>query len=166
MALHPLPVRLNQAGSDTVGPTGVEKVSYRIEGLLQLTDWGLILDWSETRTTARVSMMGEVGTDVEELPPQTVEVPIEQIASVWVIGGWWRPQLEIRVKGLDVLRGVPGARGVTLRLAIQRRDRSLARAHAIEINEMAAAAELLPPDDSRGFEAPTTDPGTTDPGNR
>src|SRR5262245_32054161 len=81
MALHPLPIKLKQAGSDTVGLTKVESVSYRAEGLLHLTDWGLVLEWTNTRTTQRVSMMGEVATDVEELPLQTVEIPFEEIAS-------------------------------------------------------------------------------------
>jgi hypothetical protein len=140
MALHPLPVQLNQAGSDTVKIAGVESVSYRTEALLHLVDWGFILEWSTTRTTQRVSMLGEVGTDVEELPKQTVEVPIEDVATIKLLG-WWRPQLEIRTKGLDVLRGVPGAQGATVRVKVERRERSLARAYAIEITEMAAAAE-------------------------
>jgi hypothetical protein len=161
MALHPLPIQLNHVGSDTVGLTAIESVSYRAEGLLHLSDWGLILEWTNTRTTQRVSMMGEVGTDVEELPLETVEVPFEDVASVRMIGGWWRPQLEIRVKGLDVFRGVPGVKGVTLRLRVERRDRSLARAYTIEINELARAAELRPPDDPRRFNPGDTEPGAT-----
>jgi hypothetical protein len=163
MELHPLPVQLQQAGSDTVGLTKVESVSYRAVGLLHLTDWGLILEWTSTRTTERVSMMGEVTTDVEELPLQTVEIPYEAIASVRRFGGWWRPQIEIRVKGLSVLRGVPGVNGVALQLRIERRDRSLARAYTIEINERASVAELGPPDDPQRFEPGDTDPGSEPP---
>lgn len=143
MALHPLPVQLTQVGSESIGTAAIESVSYRTEGLLHLADWGFVLEWTKTRTTQRVSMVGEIGTDVEELPQETVEVPIEDVASIRLIG-WWRPQLEIRVKGLDVLRGVPGVQGVTVRLKVERRDRSLARAYAIEIAEMAAAAEQGP----------------------
>src|SRR5580765_6950374 len=130
MALHPLPVRLNQMGSQTVGPAAVESVSYRTEGLLHLTDWGLILEWSKTRTTQRVTMIGEVGTDVEEFPPEAIEMRIEDIAGASVIGGWWRrrPQIELRARGLEVFRGIPGVHGATLRFPIERRDRSLARA--------------------------------------
>jgi len=141
MALHPLPVRLKLAPTDTVGPTGVESVSYRAEGLLHLMDWGIVLEWSETRTTERVSVE-RIGTDVEHLPAETVEVPFEQLVEAWVIGGWWWPQLELRARELGAFIGVPGVRGVTLRLRIHRRDRSLARAIAIEIRERAAAAEL------------------------
>jgi hypothetical protein len=48
---------------------------------------------------------------------------------------------------------------VALELQIERRDRSLARAYTIEINERASVAELGPPDDPRRFEAGDTDPG-------
>ena len=152
-------------GSQKVSLGDVESVSYRAEGLLHLTDWGLILEWSKTRTTQRVTMMGEVGTNVDELPPEVVEMRIEDIAGASMIGGWWwrRPQIELRARGLEVFRGIPGSRGATIRFPIERRDRSLARAFAIEINELSAAAELRPPDERGRFEAGTTDPGT-DPG--
>ena len=152
MALHPLPIRLKHAGSDTVGFDGVESVSFRSEGLLHLMDWGIVLEWNQTRTTERVSMAG-VATDVEELPLEAVEVPIELLVDARVIGGWWRPQIELRARGLDAFSGIPGVRGGTLRLLVHRRDRSLSRAIAIEIRERAAAAEL-------GFEERTPlDPG-------
>ncbi|MCC7133439.1 MAG: hypothetical protein IT352_12350 [Gemmatimonadales bacterium] len=140
MALHPLPVQLNQLGSNTVGTAAIESVSYRTEGLLHLADWGFLLEWTTTQTTQRVSMVGEVGTDVKQLPKESVEVPFEDVASIRLVG-WWHPRLEIRAKGLDVFAGVPGAQGVNVWLRVERRDRSLARAHAIEIGERAAAAD-------------------------
>ena len=153
MALHPLPVQLNEAPSTTVERTKVETVSYRTEGLLHITDWGVVLEWNKTRTTQRVSMVGEVATDVEELPGETVEVPIDGIAEVRLIGGWWRRrrELEVRVKGLDFLRGVPGAQGVTLRLGFERRDRQPRSGLRNRDQRACRGRRLRPPDDPRRF---------------
>lgn len=141
MSLDPLPFRLHPTGSDTIGFEGIESVSYRLNGLLRLADRSVTLEWTGTRTTEQVSL-DKVGTDVDKLPLQWFELPFGRIAGAWVIGGWWGPRLELRARGFDDLDGMPSKRGVTLRLRIQRRDRGLARAIALEIEARAAATVL------------------------
>jgi hypothetical protein len=141
LAPDPLPFRLGVTGRDTVGADGIESVSYRVNGTLRLEEGNIVLEWTGTRTLDRVSLDG-IGTDVIELPVDRFELPIERIAGMWVIGGWWAPRLELRARAPEDLDGVPATRGVTLRLRIRRRDRTLARAVASEI----AAHRLEVPD--------------------
>lgn len=141
MSLNPLPFRLHPHGSDTIGFEGIESVSYRLDGLLRLADQSVTLEWTGTRTTEQVSL-DKIGTDVDKLPLDWFELPFRRIAGAWLIGGWWRPRLELRARGYDDLAGVPSRRGVTLRLRIHRRDRGLARAIASEIEARVAATVL------------------------
>ena len=132
MILEPLPFRLNPTGRDTVAFEGIESVTYRLDGFLRLTDEGVTLEWSGTRRTEQVSL-DKVGTDVVELPPDWLELPFTRIDGAWVLGGWWWPRIELRALALEDFDGVPAARGVTLSLRIQRRDRGLALEIASEI---------------------------------
>lgn len=141
MSLNPLPFRLHPTGRDTIGLEGIASVSYRLSGFLRLADQGVALEWTGTRTTEQVSL-DRIGTDLDELPLERFELPFGRIAGAWVIGGWWRPRFELRAWGSADLNGVPSTRGVTLPLRIHRRDRSLARAVALEITERVAVAEL------------------------
>lgn len=139
MGLDPLPFRLKSPGWDHAGLGGIESVSYQIDGIMHVDDQAVTLEWTRTRTTEQVSFE-KVGTEVDELPLEWLELPYERLAGAWVIGGWWWPRLELRARGFEDFEGVPAARGVTLRLAIQRRDRALARAIAAEIAVQVAAA--------------------------
>lgn len=130
--LNPLPFRLGPPGKDTIDLEGIKSVSYRLDGLLHLTDDGITLEWTETRTVEEVSL-DRVGTDVDEAGTVSLEVPMERLAGAWVIGGWWWPRLELRARGFEDFEQVPGVRGVTLSLRIHRRDRALANAIAGEI---------------------------------
>jgi hypothetical protein len=85
--------------------------------------------------------LDRVGTDVAEVASDWLDLPFERIAAAWVIGGWWRPQLEIRTRSIEDLEDVPAARGITLRLRIHRRDRRLALAIAAEIEARFQAEE-------------------------
>ena len=138
-SLNPLPFRLNVPGRDTVGLGGIESVSYRVSGLLRLADQSVTLEWTGTRTTEQVTL-DKIGTDVDEFPLEWMELPFGRIAGAWVIGGWWWPRFELRALGKNDFIGVPSTRGVTLRLRIHWRDRSLAAALASEIEARVAAA--------------------------
>jgi hypothetical protein len=141
MSLNPIPFRLKVPGRDAVEWGGIESVSYRVDGLLRLADKSVILEWTGTRTTQEVSF-DKIGTDVDELPPQWLELPFGRIAGAWVVGGWWWPRLELRARGLEDFIGVPATHGVTLRLRIHRRDRGLARTIVFEIERRVAATLL------------------------
>jgi len=141
MPLNPLPFRLHPTGRDRIGFEGIESVSYRLSGLLRLADQSVILEWTGTRTTEQVSL-DKVGTDVDQLPMEWFELPFGRIAGVWVVGGWWRPRLELRAREDSDFTGMPSSRGVTLPLRIHRRDRGLARAIASAIDARVAATAL------------------------
>jgi hypothetical protein len=112
---------------------GIESVSYQVHGLLHLTDDAVRLEWTGTRSVEQVSL-DRVGTDVQELPEEWLEVPYDRLAGAWVIGGWWWPQLELRAHSPEDFIDMPATRGVTLRLRLRRGDRDLAREIASEIN--------------------------------
>ena len=137
MTLKPLPFKLSAPGRDSMGLDGIESVSYKADGLLHLTDTGLLLEWTETRTSEKVSLE-RVGTDVTTFENELLELPFDRLAGAWVIGGWWGPRFELRAVTLDDLAGAPGARGVTLVLRIHRRDREIAKAIAEEIQKRIA----------------------------
>ena len=132
MPLKPLPFRLTPTGRDTFAFEGIESVSYRLDGILYLADQSVTLEWTGTRRTEQVSL-DKVGTVVDELPLEWLELPFDRLAAAWVIGGWWWPRLELRARGVEDFEGVPAARGITLRLRIHRRDRALALEIASEI---------------------------------
>ena len=112
-----------------MGFSGIESVSHRAGGILRLTEQGVTLEWAEVQTVQQVSLE-RVGTDVNELAPDWLELPSERIAGAWLVGGWWAPRLDLRAREIEDFEGMPGVRGVTLSLRIHRRDRPLASAIA------------------------------------
>jgi hypothetical protein len=124
-----------------MGFSGIESVSHRADGILRLTEQGVTLEWAEVQTVQQVSLE-RVGTDVNELPPDWLELPSERIAGAWLVGGWWSPRLDLRARGMEDFEGVPGVRGVTLGLRIHRRDRPLASAIARAIASRVEARQL------------------------
>ncbi len=127
--LAALPFRLKRPGWDSMGLGGIESVSHRAEGLLRVTEYGVTLEWAEVQTVQQVSLE-HIGTDVTDLPPEWLELPIDRIAGAWVVGGWWSPRLDLRAQAIEDFKGVPAVRGVTISLRIHRRDRPLANAIA------------------------------------
>ena len=117
---------------------GIESLSYQVAGTVRLTDDGLELTWTETETSQRVSLE-RLGTDVGDLGEESLDLTNAQLAGAWVVGGWWRPRLELRVQHTDDLDHMPAARGVTVMLRIERRDRALAAAIAAEIRKRTGA---------------------------
>jgi len=124
-----------------MGFGGIESVSHRADGILRVTEQGVALEWTEVQTVQQVSL-DRVGTDVNELPPEWLELPSERFAGAWLVGGWWSPRLDLRAREIEDFEGVPGVRGVTLSLQIHRRDRPLARAIAQAIASRNEARHL------------------------
>ena len=139
--LGPLPFRLKRPGWDSIGFSGIESVSHRADGILRVTEQGVTLEWAEVQTIQQVSLE-RVGTDVNELTPDWLELPSERIAGAWLVGGWWSPRLDLRAREMEDFEGVPGVRGVTLSLRIHRRDRPLASAIAQAIASRIEARQL------------------------
>ena len=127
MTSEPLPFRLALPDDDHWGFTGIEHTAYTITGLLHLSEDALFLEWAERRKVERFTWT-RIGTDHEEFPVETLEIPLDWIASLEVIGGWWMPRVRLRARRLDTFEGVPGAEPGRLVLVIARRDRALAAA--------------------------------------
>jgi hypothetical protein len=128
----PVPFRLKIPERGTVAVDGIESVSYQLEGLIHLADDIVTVEWTGTEATDRLSW-SKIGTDVEYLPAEYVDIPVDWVSDVRVHGGWWRPRLELRTRRADALAGVPSSRGGAVDLCLRRRDRELARVMAAAI---------------------------------
>lgn len=140
--LNPLPFRLSLPGEDSVKLSGFRSISYNIEGLLHVSDLVVTVEWTGTQTTEQFTFE-KVGTDVDKLPIDWVEIPASEISDARVYRYWWSPCLELRSRRLDTFDDIPSARSAILRLKINRRDRAHARDMAIAINEASADAALV-----------------------
>ena len=126
MALEPLPFSIRLPNDDHFGLTGTESTKFRIDGLLHITEPSLFVEWAETRTIERFSL-GRVGTDIEELPVEMLEIPLDWISALRLIGGWWAPRIQLQARRLDAFESIPGGHPGSVTLWIKRRDRDLAR---------------------------------------
>lgn len=136
----PLPFKLKIPGEDTIDWRGVRSISYRLDGLLSLSDDVLTLEWKARRHTEHVGI-GGVKDVVDESPIGTLQIPRELIARAW-ISGWFRPRLQMWARQIDAFEGIPSARPGMLSLRIRRQDRRLAHAVA---EALTASQPVLPP---------------------
>lgn len=141
--IESLPFHLRVPGEDVVDLQGARSVSYRVEGLLHFVGATLTLEWAGTRTTQRASLT-RMGTEVEPLPLELLEVPASWLAEVRLRGGWWLPRLELRARRLDAFDALPAARPGVASLRVRRRHLALARAMAAAIEAARAEALLAP----------------------
>jgi hypothetical protein len=140
----PLPFKLKIPGEDTIDWQGVRSISYRLDGLLSLSDDAVTLEWKARRHTEHVGI-GGVKDVVDESPIGTMEISRALIARVRVVG-WFRPRLQMWARQIDAFEGIPSARPGMLSLRIRRPDRRLARAVAEALTPSQSA---LPPGGSQ-----------------
>ncbi len=129
----PLPFLLPVPRYDTLDHRGARSITYRVDGLLQLEEDRLALEWVETERIQQVSLTG-VRTNRESLPREVLEVPLTWIAEARLVGGWWMPRLELRAHRLDAFDGLLSGCAGVLRLRIPRRYRRQAAAMVAAIN--------------------------------
>lgn len=150
--VEPLPFRIKVPDEEEWGFTGFVQTETSVTGLLHASDDALFLEWVERQKTERFTL-GEVGTDHEEFPVEMLEIPLDWVASVEVVGGWWLPRVRLRARRLDAFDGIPGAEPGRLMLVISRRDRAIAAALASAVSTRVpdlaaarpAATRRLPP---------------------
>ena len=110
-----------------------------VRGLASVRGAELVLEWSGT---TRVSEVRGFAADVrrEPFPAGRRAIPLAALASIRRRGWWWRPRVELRVRELEALDGVPGADGSSLRLLVDHAD--LECAGRLVITTQATAREL------------------------
>jgi hypothetical protein len=114
--------------------------TFKVHGVLQCHEDRVVLEWAVTASTGEVDGM-DVKMDVQELPVEVLELPLDRLYEVKVHTGWWRPHLTLTANDLRLLKGIPGADGSSLRLFIERADRPLAVHIAGDINDAIRRAQ-------------------------
>lgn len=129
--MEAIPFTLKVPGKDDMTWSEIASTSYRFRGFLRLDADQLLLEWAGSAEVEEVSLAG-VRTERIPLPTESLAVPLSEIRTLRLAGGWIRPHLEITGNNLDLLRYVPGEEGGRLRLWLARRDRGAARRLAAE----------------------------------
>ncbi len=125
-SFDPLPFKLSVAGHDDIDGLDVVSLSVKVDGMAHWSEGVLTLEWAETQYIDEVSLVS-VRSEVVPQPPLAVDIPVEVLAGATVVGGWWRPRVELRARYLDTFAHIPGARPGRLSLRISRQDRALAK---------------------------------------
>ncbi len=147
--MDPLPFTLRVRGHDVIDGLDVFSISVKVEGMASWApDTGLTLEWAETQHIDEVSF-ARVSSDVVSQPPLAIDIAVDELAGAAVLGGWWRPRLELKGRYLDTFTHVPGSEPGRVALWIRRRDRGLANQLAATLAHAIADRALVP----------TTDPG-------
>ncbi len=124
--MEAIPFTLKVPGRDDMTWSEIASTSYRFGGLLRLEADALLLEWTGSAAVEEVGFTG-VRTEQIALPSESLTVPLSEIRSLRLAGGWIRPHLEITANDLDLLRYVPSEDGGRVRLWLARRDRGAGR---------------------------------------
>lgn len=140
--VDPLPFQIKVPGYDAFDAQGILSITIKLEGLLNVTDEVVLLEWKATRQIDSVSLSG-IRDEVDESPVGRCEIPVDLILEARLRGGWWSPRLELRARRLDVFQDIPTAQNGIAKLRIRRHDRNRARTvcAAIEGAQRGAQAE-------------------------
>jgi len=121
----PLRFRLKVPGTDLSAGGTAAWSTFRIHGMASLDGEALRLEWTGIGTIDSVTGT-EVQGETVTLPIDSLTIPLQALRTVRLLGGWWRPRLEITANDLSVLRSVPGEEGARVTLWLVRGDRRLA----------------------------------------
>ncbi len=124
--MEAIPFTLKVPGKEDMTWSEIASTSYHFRGFLRLEAETLLLEWAGSAEVEEVGFAG-VRTEKVALPSESLTVPLSEIRSLRLAGGWIRPYLEITANDLDLLRYIPGEDGGRLRLWLARRDRGAAR---------------------------------------
>jgi hypothetical protein len=148
-----LPFRLKVPGVDEFRDFKVISMSYKFRGQLQLLEQGVRIEWGGTATVEEVDTI-DVRDDKISLPDESLDVPFTSLYRAQVLGGWWRPRLELQARQLAALSIVPSSEAGLVRFWIRRGDRELAQRLADKVNAGAGTASLRGPDSHPELQAP------------
>ena len=100
----------------------------RVLGIVRLDDERLLLQLAESRAVTEVSDVG-VRQRTEASPVDERAVPLDLLGDARLRRRWLAWELVITATDLHAFEGLPGSRGVELRLRVDRRH----RAEAVEL---------------------------------
>ena len=98
--MEAIPFTLKVPGRDDMTWSEIAGTSYRFGGLLRLEADALLLEWTGSAAVEEVGFTG-VRTEQIALPSESLTVPLSEIRSLRLAGGWIRPHLEITANDLD-----------------------------------------------------------------
>lgn len=130
--MTPLPFTLRMPSQDHSADGLTSWSTFKVPGLLQVDEEGLLLEWAVTATTDEVDGL-EVRSEVVPLPDEVLRVPVSRLRGVRASTGWWRPCIHLIGSDLTVFFGVPGQQHGQVRLYVARGDRGLAAETAARI---------------------------------
>lgn len=153
----PLPFTLKVAGHDAIDGFDIVSVSVKVDGIAYWADGMLTLEWAETQHVDEVSLSA-VKSDVRSQPPLAIDIPIEVLTRARLLGGWWRPRIELEARYIETFANIPGAKPGRLALFIKRRDRSLAADIIAELEAAQSRVEIADPQTTMGVDGHDTNP--------
>jgi len=130
-----LPFTLRVPTRDALTLSQVTSTKYRFQGRLRLADRVLEIEWRGTAVVEEVGMLG-VAEETLTLPHEAITLPVENIAAARLLGGWWRPRIEITSTDLTSLRIVPSEDGGRVCFWIARSDRGRAAELVASLNRL------------------------------
>jgi hypothetical protein len=148
-----LPFRLKVPGVDEFRDFKAVSMSYKFRGQLHILEHGVRIEWGGTASVEEVGTI-EVRDDKVHLPDESLDVAFASLYRAQLLGGWWRPRVELQARELAALAIVPSSEAGLVRLWIGRGDRGLAQRMADEINAGIAADALRGPDSQPELQAP------------
>lgn len=139
----PVPFRLKVPGQDHSSGGTVAWTTFQVHGLASLDGQSVRLEWSGSGTLDRVRGM-DVQSEVISLPIESLLLPLPDLRSIQLIGGWLRPRIEITANELAVLGPIPGAHDGRIHLWLARGDRRLASTLIQAVHEAVRQLRLSP----------------------
>lgn len=128
-----LPFTLRVPDKDAFSLSRLTSTKYRFQGRLRLTGDLLLIEWSGTAVVEEVGMLG-IAEETVALPHESLALQLDAIANVQLLGGWWRPRIELTGSELDSLRLVPSEDGGRVCFWIARSDRGRAAELVASLN--------------------------------
>lgn len=130
----------------------------QVQGLARLDEHGLELQFSTSDALLGLLKSGQ----------QSLRVPLESLMSVRYRAGWFwlMPSIELRVRDLAALKGLPESDQGRVSLSLNFRDRHDGRAFAADLELMRSRLRILQLDralDQLAAQAPTRPAGISAP---
>lgn len=144
-----LPFRLKVPKQDVIDGGRVTSTTFRSHGFLHVDGDVLIVEWGGRAQVMDVSVTAgappepavRIRNEIESLPSERLEVPVSDLYRAELVGGWFRPRLQVQARTVGALAAVPTEEFGVVSFWYDRSERFTAIAVAQELSEAIAAAE-------------------------